>query len=134
MTLANRREHLVIALLQGIAAQVAALTDVVARDAGASLSSLRVDGGLTQSRTLMQAVADIAQIPVALYPSAHATALGAAAVGRMSADPFLIVDDAVLDWNPRTTYEPRWSADRSAEFRARWNQVATSSLPPKDPW
>src|SRR5438309_3870858 len=45
--------------LQGIAAQVAELTDVITPDLGQALSSLRVDGGLTRSRLLMQAVADL---------------------------------------------------------------------------
>ena len=129
ITLATRPKHLVVALVQGIAAQVAELTDVITPDLGQALSSLRVDGGLTRSRLLMQAVADLTQLPVGLYPSAHATALGAAALGRMAQDPDLALEDAVLDWNPRTTYEPRWSADQAGAFRDRWRATATANLP-----
>ena len=87
MTLSSGRGHLVRALLEGIAAQVATLTSLVADDLGRPLTRLRVDGGLTRSRTLMQAQADLAQMPVEVYPSAHATPLGAAACARLALDP-----------------------------------------------
>ena len=74
MTLSSGRGQLVRALLEGIAAQVAALADLVATDLGQPLTRLRVDGGLTQSAVLMQAQADLARIPVDIYPSLHATA------------------------------------------------------------
>ena len=71
----------------GDAAQVAALAELVADDLGQPLTRLRVDGGLTRSAVLMQAQADLARIPVEVYPSAHATPLGAAACARMALDP-----------------------------------------------
>ena len=88
ITLATRPGHLVVALLQGIAAQVAELTDVIAPDLGQPLRSLRVDGGLTRS-TAADAIRrrPRPQLPVGLYPSPHATALGAAALGTDGARP-----------------------------------------------
>ncbi|MFJ8791785.1 FGGY family carbohydrate kinase [Streptomyces sp. NPDC102462] len=126
MTLATRREHLVLAVLQGIAAQVAALGALVADDLGRPLTRLRADGGLTNSAALMQAQADIAQMPVDIYPHAHATPLGAAALARCALDPALTLKEAVGDWRPTTVYEPRWSADRAEEFRTTWAQAATA--------
>ncbi|MBQ0828858.1 FGGY family carbohydrate kinase [Streptomyces tagetis] len=126
MTLATRREHLVLAVLQGIAAQVAELTSLVAADLGRPLSRLRADGGLTNSAALMQAQADIAQIPVDIYPHAHATPLGAAALARCALDPALGLREAVGDWRPATVYEPRWSADRAEEYRTTWARAAAA--------
>ena len=60
---------------------------LVASDLGQPLTRLRVDGGLTRSAVLMQAQADLARIPVDVYPSLHATALGAAACARLALDP-----------------------------------------------
>ncbi|MER8002567.1 FGGY family carbohydrate kinase [Streptomyces sp. NPDC095613] len=126
MTLATRREHLILAVLQGIAAQVTELASLVGRDLGRPLSRLRADGGLTNSAALMQAQADIAQLPVAVYPNAHATPLGAAALARCALDPALSLKEAVGDWQPTTAYEPRWSEDRAQEFRTTWAQAATA--------
>ncbi|TPG34885.1 FGGY family carbohydrate kinase [Mycolicibacterium hodleri] len=127
MTLSSGRGHLVRALLEGIAAQVACLADLVAQDLGQSLTRLRVDGGLTRSAVLMQAQADLARIPVEVYPSAHATALGAAACARLALDPTLNPADVVGTWTPQRTYEPLWSADRAAEHLARWRQAAAAT-------
>ncbi|WP_067176934.1 FGGY family carbohydrate kinase [Microtetraspora niveoalba] len=128
MTLATRPGHLVRAVLEGVAAQVADLARVVAGDLGSPLTRLRVDGGLTRSATLMQAQADLAQMPVDVYPSPHATALGAAAMARLAVDPALGLEEAVPPWTPSTTYEPRWSGDRAAEFLARWRRGVDTAM------
>src|SRR5207237_3634636 len=115
-------------VLQGIAAQVAELGAAVTRDLGQPLTRLRADGGLTECRTLMQAVADIMQIEVEVYPSAHATPLGAAALARMALDPGLSIADAVVAWTPSRVHTPAWSADRAADFRGRWTSAVTRQL------
>ncbi|MGE0218282.1 FGGY family carbohydrate kinase [Mycolicibacterium sp.] len=127
MTLATGRGQVVRALVEGIAAQVTALSELVAADLGMPLTRLRADGGLTRSATLMQAQADLARMPVDVYPSPHATALGAAACARLSLDPDLAVADAVGAWAPQHTYEPQWSDDRATEFLSRWNRTAEFS-------
>ncbi|MFB9676072.1 FGGY family carbohydrate kinase [Streptosporangium vulgare] len=129
MSLSTGPGHLVLAVLQGIAAQVAELGDLVAADLGRPLTRLRVDGGLTRSRVLMQAVADLTRIRVDVYPSPHATPMGAVALARAALDPSLSLEDAVDTWEPGTTYEPRWSADRAAGFRSRWRDAVASTLP-----
>jgi glycerol kinase len=127
MTLSSGRGHLVRALLEGIAAQVATLTSLVAKDLGQPLTRLRVDGGLTRSRALMQAQADLAQMPVDVYPSSHATPLGAAACARLALEPNITVDQAVGGWAPDQTYEPRWSARRASEHLENWQTAAATT-------
>lgn len=129
MTLSTDRTQLVAAVVEGLAAQTAELVSAVEVDLGGPLARLRVDGGLTQSRRLMQATADLTQIPIDVYPSSHATALGAAACARLAMNPGLSLADAVADWTPATTYEPRWSPDRAAEFRHHWTSAAHATLP-----
>ncbi|MEV4746239.1 FGGY family carbohydrate kinase [Streptosporangium sp. NPDC049248] len=128
LTLSTGSGHLVLAVLQGIAAQVAELGDLVAADLGQPLTRLRVDGGLTRSRVLMQAVADLMRIRIDVYPSQHATPMGAVALARASLDPSLSLADAVDPWEPSTTYEPRWSADQAADFRSRWAEAVGATL------
>jgi glycerol kinase len=128
MTLSTDRGQLVRALLEGIAAQVAGLAELIAVDLGQPLTRLRVDGGLTRSHALMQAQADLAQIAIDTYPSPHATALGAAACARLALDTTIDPAEAVGEWVPQHTYEPRWSADQAAEFIARWKRAAHTAL------
>ncbi|CAN5280245.1 FGGY family carbohydrate kinase [soil metagenome] len=128
MTLSSGRGQLVRSVLEGIAAQVAGLGGLVTHDLGAPLTRLRADGGLTKSRVLMQAQADLSQIPIDVYPSAHATPLGAAACARLALDPTLSIADAVGTWAPESTYEPQWSADQAQSHLDRWNTAAAATL------
>ena len=128
MTLSTRPGHLVRAVLEGVAAQVAELVTLTGEELGAPLTRLRVDGGLTRSRVLMQAQADLAQLPVEVYPSPHATALGAAACARLALDPARGLADVAGGWQPADTYEPAWSTDRAAGHLARWHAAAQACL------
>ncbi|CAM5285392.1 carbohydrate kinase [Streptomyces spiroverticillatus] len=75
--------HLVRALCEGLAAQVAELVAATGAELGSPLQELRVDGGLTRSSVLMQTQADLLQIPVVVAESPDATALGVAAAARL---------------------------------------------------
>ena len=129
MTLSTTRAHLVAAVIEGLAAQTADLLSAVDSDTGTPLSTLRVDGGLTRSTQLMQSVANLTGLPVQVYPSAHATALGAATCARLACDPALAVEDAITEWTAPVTYEPLWPPERAADFRNRWRTAATATLP-----
>lgn len=132
MTLSTSAGHVVRAVLDGIAAQVAELVDCVARDIGQPLPRLRVDGGLTRSRVLMQSVADLTGAKVDVYPSAHATALGAAAFARLSVDPRISLADAIVGWAPAATFTPALDPGAAAEFRARWRSAVDSAVIQKE--
>jgi glycerol kinase len=120
--------HLVRALCEGLAAQVAELADAVADDLGAPLDVLRVDGGLTRSALLMQTQADLLQRPVEVSALPDATALGAGALARLGATPGLALADALPDWRPSAVYEPRLDADQAAERRARFRTAVAALL------
>lgn len=124
LSLATRRDDLVRAVIWGIAAQVASLARAMGRDMGTPLERLRVDGGLTRSAALMQAQADLLQAPIERYPSADATALGAAALARLGSGAASTPEAAVGDWAPAEVYEPRMSMGEAEERLARWESAA----------
>ncbi|QLH26310.1 FGGY family carbohydrate kinase [Streptomyces sp. Rer75] len=120
--------HLVRALCEGIAAQVAEIADAAAADLGAPLTTLRADGGLTRSALLMQAQADLLQLPVEVSALPDVTALGVGAVARLGLDPGLTVEQAVPEWKPAAVYIPRISADEAAERRAGFRSAVAALL------
>ncbi|MER5768196.1 FGGY family carbohydrate kinase [Streptomyces sp. NPDC001985] len=128
--------HLVRALCEGIAAQVAEVARAAATDLGRPLSSLRVDGGLTRSALLMQTQADLLQIPVEVSALPDATALGAAAVARLGLDPGRTAAGALPAWRPSAVYEPQAGPDEAAERLGRFRAEVTALLertPPRVP-
>jgi glycerol kinase len=103
------RGQLARAVAEGIAASVTLLARAAAGDLGAPLTSLRVDGGLTRSRLLMQAQADLLQLPVLICRAADATALGVAALARLGAGEAPLGPAEV-----ETIIEPAITADEAA--------------------
>jgi len=128
LTLSTTRHDVVLSVLRGIAAQVVDVVMVAGQDAGQEVDVLRVDGGLANSAPFMQLQSDLAQVPVEVYPSPNATALGVAAAAHIGMQPSHTVDSIVGSWTPAARYEPRWSADRAAEYVERWRQAVATSV------
>jgi glycerol kinase len=124
LALATRKGHIARAVAEGIAASVAVLAGAVAADLGRPLTSLRVDGGLTRSRVLLQAQADLLQVPVLVSRTPDATALGVAALARYASDG--------AEGSPPAEVElivhPVMTAAESAERMAAYSDALTSCL------
>ncbi len=115
--------HVVRATIDGLAAQVTLLARAAAEDLGHPLALLRVDGGLTRSRVLMQTQADLLQIPVEVAGSQHATAAGVAALARLGAGAARTLDEAVHRVDSQVHYEPAISAAEAAERLAGFERA-----------
>jgi glycerol kinase len=113
--LSTSRANLIRAVLDGLAATVALLARSVAADLGAPLTVLRADGGLTRSRLLLQAQADLLQVPVEMYRSPDATALGVAALARLGAGGAASLAEAVGPASPQQVIEPVMSPGQAAQ-------------------
>jgi len=133
LSLATTRAHLARAVGEGIAAQVAGLVRAIEHDLGIRLQALRVDGGLTRSRLVMQAQADLLGIPVEVYPHPCATAIGVGALALRgvagSNRPGLVRADLVTtDWTPTQVYEPLISRDEADQRFSAWDAVYRATL------
>jgi glycerol kinase len=119
LSLATSRAEMISAVVEGVCAQIALLAQCVAADQGRAIDTLRVDGGMTRSRSLLQRQADLLQAPVEVFPSAHATALGVAAFAHFGHCgehlPLPVAIDVV---------EPHISSDEAHSRLERWRKVA----------
>ena len=125
--------HVVWATVEGLAAQVTLLARATAVDLGRPLALLRVDGGLTRSRLLMQAQADLLQIPVEVASSPHATAAGVAALARLGAGEGRRLDDVIPPAVAPTRYEPAIGAAEAAERLGRFERAVARLMGTSDP-
>jgi glycerol kinase len=128
LQLGTERGHLVRAVAEGIAASVALLARAAVADLGAPLGSLRVDGGLTRSRLLMQAQADLLQRPVLICRSPDATALGVAALARLGIGQVADVGQALGAAEVEEVVEPSISGDEAAERTAAFRAAVEFTL------
>ena len=129
--LGSTRGHIARAVAEGIAASVALLVAAAIADLGRPLSSLRVDGGLTRSRLLMQAQADLLQVPVLIRRSPDATALGVAALARLGLGEAASVAEALGPAEVEIVVEPSITADQAAERLAVFRTALDLTLAPR---
>jgi glycerol kinase len=125
LTRGSERPQIVRAVLEGVAQRGADLVDAAETDTGLSIPTLRVDGGMSDNPTFLQALADAAQRPVEVSPVREATTLGAAFLAGLAVGTWAGWDDIAATWSPRTTVEPsavldrdRWrtAVDRAAQW------------------
>jgi glycerol kinase len=126
--LGTTRGHIARAVAEGIAASVAVLAAAAVADLGRPLTALRADGGLTRSRLLMQAQADLLQVPVLVCRTPDATALGVAALARLGTGDAAGAAEAVGTAEVETTVEPAVTADEAAERMAVFRSAVDLTL------
>ena len=115
--------HLARAALESIAFQSADVLDAMQKDAGITLSELRVDGGATANNLLMQFQADILGVPVVRPQVLETTALGAAYLAGLAVGYWKSTDDIAANWRVDRRFEPRMAAARVAELRGGWQKA-----------
>jgi glycerol kinase len=116
------RAHLARATLESIAYQTRDLIEAM-RGAGQRIEVLRVDGGGTANRFLMQFQADIAGIPVEVAPIQETTALGAAFLAGLATGVWRSSDDLSSRRAVAALYEPRISVDERDKLYASWQRA-----------
>ena len=84
LTRGSGRAEIVRAVLEGIAHRGADLVDAAEADSGITIPHVRVDGGMTDNPTFVQALADATQRPVEISPVREATGAGRCAPRRDS--------------------------------------------------
>ena len=76
----------------------------------------------------MQTQADLLQVPVEVFASPDATALGVGAAARLGLDPELAVPAALGSSSPGAVYEPAISATEAAERQGQFRSAVSLSL------
>jgi glycerol kinase len=110
--------HVVRAVLEGVAQRGADLVEAAEADTGLTIERLRVDGGMSENPTFVQALADATGRPVEVSPVVDATALGAAFLAGLATGVWGDIGDAEGTWRPRRVVEPGAALDRGAWSRA----------------
>ena len=84
ITRGTTREMLIKATLDSMAYQVRDVFDLMRRESGVRINTLRVDGGVSQNSYLMQLQADLLKVPVLKTDISESTAWGTAKLAGLS--------------------------------------------------
>jgi glycerol kinase len=115
--------HVARAALEAIAFQSADVLAAMERDAGITLTELRVDGGAAANNLLMQFQADLLGVPVVRPRVLETTALGAAYLAGLATGYWQSTDDVAANRQIDRRFEPAAARDRIAGMRADWDKA-----------
>jgi glycerol kinase len=122
LTRGSGREHVVRAVLEGIAHRGADLLEAANADTGLDIHTVRVDGGMIANPTFVQALADAADLPIEVAPVAESTTIGAAFMAGLGVGVWDDIHDLDDLWKPAQIVEPSPGNDHAGR-RARWRDA-----------
>lgn len=122
------RAHIVRATLEAITFQVAENLDVMRKDSGINIDTMRADGGAVANEFLMQFQADILGIPIDVPVINETTALGAAFLGALGVGDFNSVEAIKSNWKLNKRYIPSIGEDERKTLIKQWKKAVQHSM------
>ena len=120
LTGGTTREHVVRAVLEGVAFQVANCYHTMRSEADCDCRFMRVDGGMVDNRFVMQFQSDLIGIPVEVPAEKETAAFGSACLAGYTMGAMQSLDDVRQYVRLTHVYEPQMSADERAHRLGRW--------------
>jgi glycerol kinase len=122
LTRGSGRPQVVRAVLEGVAHRGADLLEAAELDTGITVPTLRIDGGMSQNPTFVQALANATGRTVEVSSHTEATTLGAAYLAGLAVGVWGSFDDIADAWSPGAVVEPSTQLDR-----AQWKEAVERS-------
>ena len=122
------KSHIARAALEATAFQTWEVLEAMEKDAGISITSLRVDGGMVVNQLLMQFQSDILGEEVICPKIIETTALGAAYAAGLAVGYWENLDDLRKNWAIANTWKPNMSVDTRTKMRKQWKKAVTKSF------
>jgi glycerol kinase len=119
LTRGTTKAHIVRATLEAMSFQTADLLDSFAGD-GLPVQTLRVDGGMSANKWLMQNLSDMLDIPVEQPSVLETTAWGAAMLARVGAGLENSLQDAASRWCAVNSWRPQLDAAERSRRLTGW--------------
>lgn len=123
MTRGTNRAHFCRAALESIALQSYDLMQAMEKDSGITLKELRVDGGASKSKPMMQFQADLVQTEVVQPKCFETTALGAAYLAGLAVGYWKDRDEILKNWEEGKRYKPQKNFDEMKSILEKWQEA-----------
>ena len=120
--------HIARAALDGIAFQTYDIARAMAKDMGAPLTELKVDGGASRNNLLMQYQANLLGIKVVRPKITETTALGAAYLAGLAVGFWKDLDEIKQQWQVEHTFEPVPDNEEIAAAKQGWADAVRRTL------
>lgn len=128
MTRGTGRAHIVRASLESIAYQSRDLFSAMAQDCGKPSAALRVDGGASANKLLMQFQADLLGVPVQRPAVLETTALGAALLAGLAVGMYKDLNETAQGWHVADFFKPQMESAKREELLVGWHRAVDGAL------
>ncbi|MBE6821893.1 MAG: glycerol kinase GlpK [Ruminococcaceae bacterium] len=115
--------HIARAVLESIAYETYDLFECMQKDAGVAIRELRVDGGVSRSRFLMQFQSDLTRCSVYRPACVETTAMGAAMLAGLAVGMWESMDELCELWKAQTEFSPDMESSRAENLLKRWHKA-----------
>lgn len=115
--------HIVRAALESVGYRVKDVVGAMEREMGMPCKALRVDGGMTANRFLMQFQSDILQIPVSQGSNKEVTAMGAAFMAGLQQGIWKDPEELLAMADEDKRYHPIMHAEEAARLYNGWLEL-----------
>lgn len=122
------REHIIRATLESIAYQTYDVIKAMEKDLGDTIKTLKVDGGASANRFLMQFQSDILDTRVLKPECIETTALGAAYLAGLSVGFWRDKEEIKENWALADSFIPNMSKERREELLKGWHKAVGRSF------
>ena len=95
------------------------------KDFGQNISSLRVDGGGSENRLLMQIQANMLGVPIERSAVLQSTGMGAANMAGLAVGFWKSIEEVANRWRSDVVFDPEISIDEREDLYSRW-KIAVS--------
>jgi len=120
--------HIARAALDGIAFQTYDIARAMAKDMGAPLTELKVDGGASRNNLLMQYQANLLGIKVVRPKITETTALGAAYLAGLAVGFWKDLEEIKQQWQVERTFDPVPDNEEIAAAKQGWADAVRRTL------
>lgn len=128
ITRGTTRAHIARAALDGIAFQTYDIAQAMAKDLGAPLTELKVDGGASRNNLLMQFQSNILGIPVVRPKITETTALGAAYLAGLAVGFWKDIDEIKSQWQVERSFNPVPENEEIKNAKEGWKDAVQRTL------
>lgn len=125
LTRGSNKNHIIRAALESIAYQVRDLINAMEEDSGCKINTLKVDGGASKNKLLMQFQSDITNIEVCKPIITETTALGAAYLAGLAVGYFNGIEDISKRWYVGEKYEPKMDSKSRETLYNGWKKAVS---------
>ncbi|MBE5787659.1 MAG: glycerol kinase GlpK [Clostridiales bacterium] len=128
MTRGTGRAHIVRAALESIAYQSRDLFAAMEMDCGRACPGLRVDGGASANKLLMQFQSDMLNVPVLRPAVLETTALGAALLAGLAVGIYPDLSAIAQGWHVMDSFAPSMKNDERERLLSGWRRAVGTAL------